>query len=104
MTCLSPGKLTHQGYLIVEFNRKNCRVFVCGKRQPWCDCHSDAVVVLDIAAWLARQGLDKHIEAFAANEIDLDAPLRYLFHCIGESRRYEDEAAGNLAPMRKLCL
>ena len=31
----------------------------------------------DIASWLARLGLDKYIEAFAANEVDFDA-LRHL--------------------------
>lgn len=31
----------------------------------------------DIAAWLARLGLDKYIDAFTANEVDLDA-LRHL--------------------------
>ena len=31
----------------------------------------------DIAPWLARLGLDKYIDAFTANEVDLDA-LRHL--------------------------
>jgi class 3 adenylate cyclase len=59
--------------MIVEFSRKNCRVFMCDARQPWYAYHSEVVVMSDIASWLARLGLDKYIEAFTANEVDLDA-------------------------------
>ena len=31
----------------------------------------------DIASWLARLGLDKYIDTFTTNEVDLDA-LRHL--------------------------
>ena len=42
------------------------------------DFQSDEVIVMhDTASWLAGLGLDKYIDAFAANEIDFDA-LRHL--------------------------